>query len=163
VRDRRIESMTFGEEFELDRQSMQRVKVGHYGQFSVRLEVDDFDALPDLHYQLAGLEWQSLGNPRFDIDEREAVENRLRQDALAAARDRARVLAEAGGMVLGPAWGIIHQPMHDQAGRLPGDVAAPAAPMMRAAEAEGRFALPVEPRPVRFELTVGVVYRLQQR
>jgi uncharacterized protein YggE len=125
----------------------------------VRLEVDDFESLPRLHYRLAGLNWQSLSNPAFRVDDAEAVENRLRQRALTAARERARVLAEAGGMSLGTAWGIIHQPMHDLAGRLPGEVES-TSPLRLAAEVDGRFALPVEPRPVRFELTVGVVYRL---
>jgi hypothetical protein len=162
IRDRSVESMSFGEQFEFDRQTGERVKTGHYGQFSVRLEVDDFETLPELHYRLAGLQWQSLGNPQFRVDDRDAVENRLRRQALARARERARVLAEAGGMSLGPAWGIIHEPMHDLAGRLPGDTAGPPVQMARMAEADGRFALAIEPRPVRFELTVGAVFRLSE-
>lgn len=162
IRDRSVESMSFGEQFEFDRQTGERVRSGHYGRFSVRLEIDDFETLPALHYRLAGLQWQSLGNPRFRVDDREAVENRLRQRALAKARDRAGVLAEAGGMALGPVWGIIHEPMHELAGRLPGDVAGRApAPGLRMAEADGRFALVIEPRPVRFEVTVGAVFRLE--
>jgi hypothetical protein len=34
--------------------------------------------------------------------------------------------------------------------------------MARMAEADGRFALAIEPRPVRFELTVGAVFRLSE-
>jgi hypothetical protein len=163
VRDRRIESMSFGEEIEFDRDQGRQVTVGHFGRFSVRIEVDDFDALPDLHYRLAGLQWRSLSNPAFRVDDRDAVENRLRQRALAAARDRARVLAEAGSTSLGSLWGVIHEPMHELAGRLPGDRHGPSAPLARAAEGDGRFAWSVQPRPVTFEATVGVVYRLATR
>lgn len=162
VRDRSIESTTFGEQFEFDRQRGERVKSGHYGQFSVHLEIDDFQTLPELHYRLAGLQWRSLGNPRFRVEDPDVVENRLRRRALARARDRAGVLAEAGGMALGPTWGIIHEPMHDLAGRLPGDVPGSRALGVGAAEADRRFAMAVEPRPVRFEVTVGAVFRLQE-
>jgi len=161
VRDRRVESMTFGEETEFDRDQGRQVVVGHFGRFSVRVEVDDFEALPDLHYRLAGLQWRSLGNPDFRIDDRDAVENRLRQRALAAARERARVLAEAGDASLGSLWGIIHAPMHELAGRLSDDRSGASASFARAAEGEGRFAWSMEPRPVTFEVTVGVVYGLQ--
>jgi hypothetical protein len=162
VRDRSLESMTFGQEYEFDRRMGERVKAGHYGHFSVRLEVDDFELLPELHYRLAGLQWQSLGNPQFRVDDPEAVEDRLRRRALESARERARVLAEAGGMALGPAWGIIHEPMHHLAGHSSSGIAGAPSPMTRAAVADEGFALAVEPRPVRFEVTVGAVFRLER-
>lgn len=160
VRDRRVESMEFGEEFDYDRDQMKRVMIGHYGQFTVRLEVDDFEMLPQLHYRLAGLQWQSLSNPQFLVDDREAVETRLRARAIAKARERARSMAEAGGSVIGELWGIIHEPMHDLAGRLPGDVGGIPSPRIALTESADRFALAMEPRSVRFEVTVGTVFRL---
>ncbi|MGK7296425.1 MAG: SIMPL domain-containing protein [Candidatus Wenzhouxiangella sp. M2_3B_020] len=162
IREQRVESMRFGEEFEFDRQRGERTKVGHFGEFTVRLEVDDFDKLPDLHYRLAGLQWRSLANPQFRVDDREAAENRLREQALVKARERARSLAEAGGASLGALWGVIHQPMHDLAGRLleSGSARGPAV-SLAAAEGQQRFALAMEPRPIRFEVTVGVVYRIR--
>jgi len=160
IRERRVESMEFGEEFDYDRDQMKRVMIGHYGQFTVRLEVDDFEMLPQLHYRLAGLQWQSLSNPRFMVDDREAVETRLRERAIIKARERARTLAEAGGSVIGKLWGIIHQPMHDLAGRLPDDFGGIPSPRLAVSESSDRFALAMEPRPVRFEVTVGTVFRL---
>lgn len=162
IRDRRVESMEFGEEFEYDRHSGQRVQVGHFGAFSVRLEVDDFDRLPTLHYRLAGLQWRSLDNPQFRVDDPQAVENRLRQQAMVQARDRARSLAEAGGAGLAGLWGVIHQPMHDLAGRLMEDASGMSPLRVAVGEADGRFAMSVEPRPIRFEVTVGVVYGIRE-
>ncbi|MFO7762638.1 MAG: SIMPL domain-containing protein [Wenzhouxiangellaceae bacterium] len=163
LRDHRLESMQFGEEYEFDRERQKRLRVGHFGAFSFRLEVDDLDALGKLHYQLAGLEWNSLGNPAFKVSDEAAVQDLARQRALEKAGERARVLAEAQGARLGAVWGIIFEPMHDLAGRSPGvfggNRASPAE--MRMSMAESEFALPVEPRPVRFEATVGVVYTLE--
>lgn len=161
IRDRRVESIDFGEEFDYDREQMKRVSIGFYGQFSVRLEVDDFEKLPQLHYRLAGLQWQSLSNPRFMVDDREAVETRLRERAIVKARERAVSLAAAGGSVIGGLWGIIYEPMHDLAGRLPGDVSGMPSPRLELNESADRFALEMEPRPVRFEVTVGAVFRLE--
>ena len=163
LRDHRLESMQFGEQYEYDRNRQQRVRVGFSGTFSFRLEVDDFDALGKLHYQLAGLEWQSLGNPAFKVADDQAVQTLARQRALEKAGERARSLAEAQGARLGKVWGIIYEPMHDLAGRSPGVIGdaqvRPSAIRMSMAESE--FELPVEPRPVRYEATVGVVYTLE--
>jgi len=163
LRDHRLESMQFGEQYDFDRSQQKRVRVGFFGTFSFRLEVDDFERLGKLHYQLAGLEWNSLGNPAFKVADDEAVQNLARQRALEKARERARALAETQGGRLGKVWGIIYEPMHDLAGRSPGVVggaqAQPSSIRMSMAEAE--FELPMEPRPVRYEATVGVVYTLE--
>ena len=52
--------------------------------------------------------------------------------------------------------------MHDLAGRLL-ESASGRGPTMDLAAAEGRqrFPLAMEPRPIRFEVTVGVVYRIR--
>lgn len=162
LRDQRLESAQFGEEFEFDSEQRRRVPVGFYGAFSFRLEVDDFDALAKLHYQLAGLEWASLDNPRFEVDDDEAVQRVARQRALEKAGERARALAEAQGARLGAVWGILYEPMHDLAGRSPGVIGGDtmAGPSLRMSADGSEFSLPVEPRPVRFEATVGVVYTL---
>ncbi|MEX2497501.1 MAG: hypothetical protein WD397_01340 [Wenzhouxiangellaceae bacterium] len=57
----------------------------------------------------------------------------------------------------------IYEPMHDLAGRSPGVIGGNEIrpPAIRMSMAEAEFALPVEPRPVRFEATVGVVYSLE--
>lgn len=162
IRDQRLEAMQFGEEYEFDREQQKQVRTGYYGSFEFRLEVNDFETLPELHFALAGLEWNSLGNPRFEVADPEAHENTVRLRALEKAGQRAADLARAQGARLGPVWGIIHEPMHDLAGRSPGvigDDRGPA-PRLSVSMAEGRFALPMEPRPVRFETRVGVVYRL---
>lgn len=163
LRDHRLESMQFGEEYEFDRNQQKRVRTGFFGTFSFRLEVDDFERLGQLHYQLAGLEWNSLGNPAFKVADDEAVQNLARQRALAKAGERARTLAEAQGARLGKVWGIIYEPMHDLAGRSPGVIGGAEArsPAIRMSMAESEFELPVEPRPVRYEATVGVVYELE--
>lgn len=161
--DWRLESLRFGEHWEYQRPEMQRRRAGFFGEFSVALKITDFETLPRLHYALAGLEWQSLGNPRFEVAEPEAAEAAVRGEAMEQATERARELAEAGGARLGRLWGVINEPMHD----LAGDGAFgsnPAGPwMQRAGSAmnEGAFALPMEPRPVRFEARVGVVYTLE--
>ncbi|MDT8448629.1 MAG: SIMPL domain-containing protein [Wenzhouxiangellaceae bacterium] len=159
VRAGRIESMEFGEHFDYDRERMKQVPAGWFGAFTYRIEVDDFDFLPRLHYALAGLEWDSLDNPRFEVDDREAAEREARQRALEKASGQARALAAAQGAELGAVWGIIYEPMHDLAGRLVDSVSVQAE--FRSGRAEDRFAMPVEPRPVRFEARVGVVYTLQ--
>jgi len=163
LRDHRLESMQFGEEYEFDRNQQKRVRTGFFGTFSFRLEVDDFERLGKLHYQLAGLEWNSLGNPSFQVADDEAVQNLARQRALEKAGERARALAEAQGAKLGKVWGIIYEPMHDLAGRSPGVIggAEMRPPAIRMSMAESEFELPVEPRPVRYEATVGVVYTLE--
>jgi len=163
LRDHRLESMQFGEEYDFDRVQQKRVKVGHFGAFSFRLEVDDFETLPKLHFQLAGLEWNSLGNPIFRVADEESVKDIARQRALENAGKRAAALAQASGARLGSIWGIIYEPMHDLAGRSPGVVGGDrmSPPAIRMSMADSEFALPVDPRPVRFEATVGVVYRLQ--
>lgn len=163
LRDHRMESIQFGEEYDFDRNQQKRVRVGFFGAFSFRLEIDDFETLGKLHYQLAGLEWNSLGNPVFQVADDEAVQDLARQRALEKAGERARALAEAQGARLGRVWGIIHEPMHDLAGRSPGVVggAESGSPMIRMSMAESEFELPLEPRPVRFEATVGVVYALE--
>lgn len=161
VRDQRLESTQFGEEFEFDPEQRRRLPVGFYGAFSYRLEVDDFDALPKLHYQLAGLEWASLDDPRFEVDDDEAVQRVARLRALAKAGDRARALAEAQGARLGPVWGILYEPMHDLAGRSPGVIGGNARGLDRVRVTGSTFSLPLEPHPVRFEATVGVVFMLE--
>ncbi|MDT8410249.1 MAG: SIMPL domain-containing protein [Wenzhouxiangellaceae bacterium] len=163
LRDHRLESMQFGEEYDFDPVQQKRVKIGHFGAFSFRLEVDDFEALGKLHFQLAGLEWNSLGNPTFRVADEESVKDIARQRALENAGKRAAALAQASGARLGSIWGIIYEPMHDLAGRSPGVVGGDrvSPPAMRMSMADSEFALPVDPRPVRFEATVGVVYRLQ--
>jgi len=163
LRDHRLESMQFGEEYEFDRNQQKRVRTGFFGTFSFRLEVDDFERLGKLHYQLAGLEWNSLGNPAFKVIDDEAVQNLARQRALEKAGERARALARAQGVRLGRVWGIIYEPMHDLAGRSPGVIGTAEArgPAIRMSMAESEFELPVEPRPVRYEATVGVVYALE--
>lgn len=163
LRDHRLESIQFGEEFEFDRNEQKRVRTGYFGRFSFRLEVDDFETLGKLHYQLAGLEWNSLGNPAFKVDDDEAVQDLARQRALEKAGGRARALAEAQGARLGPVWGIIYEPMHDLAGRSPGVIGGNGMqpPPIRMSMAESEFELPMEPRPVRYEATVGVVYTLE--
>ncbi|HMB38496.1 MAG TPA: SIMPL domain-containing protein [Wenzhouxiangellaceae bacterium] len=165
LRDHRLESMQFGEEYEFDRNQQKRVRTGFFGTFSFRLEVDDFERLGKLHYQLAGLEWNSLGNPAFKVADDEAVRNLARQRALEKAGERARALAEAQGARLGPVWGIIYEPMHDLAGRSPGVTGGGEMrpPAIRMSMAESEFELPVEPRPLRYEATVGVVYSLDRR
>ncbi len=161
IRDRRVESLTFGEARDYDPRQQRQVRTGFYGRFSVVLEVDELEGLSDLHHALAGLEWESLGNPEFRVDDPDALEQRARERALEAARDRARSLAEAAGASLGPVWGVIHEPMHELAGRFSGAVSAPT--MSRAAleAADSGFALPLEPMPVRVEARVGVVYSLR--
>lgn len=163
LRDQRLESMQFGEEYDFDREQQKRVRVGYFGAFSFRLEVNDFEALGKLHFQLAGLEWASLGNPVFNVADDEAVQSRARQRALEKAGERARVLAEAQGARLGRVWGIIYEPMHDLAGRSPGVIGGDgvSSSTIRLSTAESEFALPAQPRPVRFEATVGVVYTLE--
>lgn len=163
LRDHRLESMQFGEEYEFDRNQQKRVRTGFFGTFSFRLEVDDFETLGKLHYQLAGLEWNSLGNPSFKVAGDEAVQDLARQRALEKAGKQARALAEAQGARLGKVWGIIYEPMHDLAGRSPGVIGGGEArpPAIRMSMAESEFGLPVEPRPVRYEATVGVVYALE--
>lgn len=161
IRSRRVESLTFGEATEYDPRQQRQVPVGYFGRFGVLLEIDDFDALPALHYALAGLEWESLGNPEFGVDEPERYAERVRARALAAARDRAGSMAEAAGASLGPVWGIIHEPMHDRAGRFVEDGGPMAMARSMADAPEAAFAMPLEPRPVRFEARVGVVYRLE--
>ncbi|MFN2332998.1 MAG: SIMPL domain-containing protein [Wenzhouxiangellaceae bacterium] len=162
LRDHRLESMQFGEQYDFDRQQQKRVTVGHFGAFSFRLEVDDFEVLPKLHFQLAGLEWNSLGNPTFRVADEESVKDIARQRALENAGRRAEALAQAQGARLGSIWGIIYEPMHDLAGRSPGVVGGDRGSLseMRMSMADSEFALPVDARPVRFEATVGVVYRL---
>lgn len=161
IRNQRLETIQFGGEFEFDRQQQKQVQVGYFGSFTFRLEIDDFDALPKLHYALAGLEWNSLGNPRFEVADPEAAERAVRERALNKAASRAAELARVQGTALGAIWGIIYEPMHDLAGRSPGIVGdqRTAAPVIRAS-AGTEFALPMEPRPVRFEARVGVVFRL---
>ena len=163
LRDHRLESMQFGEEYDFDRNQQKRVRVGFFGMFSFRLEVDDFDKLGKLHYQLAGLEWHSLGNPAFKVADDEAVQNRARRRALEKAGEQARALAEAQGARLGQVWGIIYEPMHDLAGRSPGVIGGSRVqpPAIGLSVAKSEFALPIEPRPVRYEATVGVVYVLE--
>lgn len=159
--DRRVESLTFGEELEYDPREQRQVRRGFFGRFSVRLEVDDFDRLAELHHALAGLEWESLGNPDFRVDDPVSIEQRARRRALEAARERARNLAEAAGAKLGAVWGIAHEPMHERAGRfVDSDPRIMVSATSRETSKE-RFALPVEPVPVRFEARVGVVYRLE--
>jgi len=162
LRDQRLETMRFGEEFEFDRQRQKQVQVGYFGSFAFRLEVDDLASLPKLHYALAGLELRSLGNPRFEVADPEAAERAVRKRALEKAARRAAELARAQGAQLGAVWGIIHEPMHDLAGRSPGVIAGQAMrpPVIRLGAAESTFALPLEPRPVRFEARVGVVFRI---
>lgn len=163
LRDSRLESMQFGEEYDYDRNQQKRVRVGYFGMFSFRLEISDFEMLGRLHYRLAGLEWNSLGNPTFQVADEEAVQDAARRHALEKASARARALAAAQGARLGEVWGIIYEPMHDLAGRSPGVFGGSGmqSPAIRMSMAESEFALPLEPRPVRFEATVGVVYRLE--
>jgi uncharacterized protein YggE len=161
IRDRRVESLTFGEAREYDPREQRQVRQGFFGRFSVRLEVDDLDRLAELHHALAGLEWESLSNPEFRLDDPEIVEQRARRRALEAARERARNLAAAAGTKLGPVWGIIHESMHERAGRFVDSDGVIAVSAASREAADSRFALPVEPVPVRFEARVGVVYRLE--
>gem|GEM_PF-2575905 len=161
VDERRLTAMQFGAESEYDPQRRQQVQVGFYGQFSVELKVRDFEKLPELHYRLAGLEWHSLANPQFEVDNREGALNVVRRQALDHATARARELAESGGSRLGAIWGIIHDPMHDRAGRFRDASVVHINAGFRAERADQQFALPLEPRPVRFEARVGVVYRLE--
>jgi len=161
--DWRLEALRFGEHWEYQRPEIRTDSAGFFGEFSVALKVTDFEALPKLHYALAGLEWQSLGNPRFEVAEPELAEAAVRRQALEQAAERARDLAEAGGVRLGRLWGVINEPMHDLAGggAFRSNPAGPVTMRVGAARSEGTFALPMEPRPVRFEVRVGVVFTLE--
>lgn len=163
LRDQHVQSLEFGESFNFDHQQQRRVRSGFYGSFSVQLEVDDFAALKPLHYQLAGLAWDSLSNPRFEVDNREQAEQRVREGALEKAVKQAQALADHQGAELGSIWGIIYEPMHDLAGRSPGvfaDSMMHLSALGMPAE-ESQFALSIEPRPVVLQAQVGVVYALQ--
>lgn len=161
LRDTNLEALRFGREYEYDRQQQKRVEAGFFGQFSFLVEVSDFDRLSKLHYQLAAMDWNRLGEPEFKVADTDAAANAARQKALARATAQARALAEAGGSALGEAWGIIFEPMHELAGRSPGVTATEMRRVsVGVATAEAEFAIPMMPRPVEFEARVGVVYRL---
>ncbi len=157
--DRRVESIEFGEEWDYDQTRRQRVRVGFFGQFSVNIKVTGFEQLPGLFYSLAGLEWNSLRRPRFEVEDRQSAEDAVRQLALERAIQRAGQLASASGARLGSIWGIIHEPMHERAGQFESEPLG----QIRIATGfgEDQFALPMAPRPVRFEARAGVVYRLE--
>jgi len=162
LKSHQVNSLLFGEELDYDGERHRRVSVGFFGSFDVELEVHDFDELKTLHYELAGLEWDQLSSPRFAVEDHERFERIVRSRALEKANEKARELAKVQGATLGSIWGILHEPLHDLAGRSPGVVDQAnirmQPPAMSISFAE--FALPVEPRPIVFEARVGVVFEL---
>jgi len=162
LRATRLESLQFGREYEYDRQQQKRVEAGYFGQFGFRIEVSDLERVSKLHFELAATDWNSLGEPRFEVADTDAARDAAREKALARATAQARALARAQGGRLGEAWGIIFEPMHELAGRMAG---APAGQMQRfsagVGAADAEFAIPMAPRPVEFEARVGVVFRLE--
>lgn len=162
LRDTRLEALNFGREYEYNRQRQKRVEVGFFGRFSFWIEVSDFGRLSELHYELAAMDWNSLGEPEFKMAGTDAARDAARAKALARATAQARALAEAGGSALGDVWGIIFEPMRELADRSPG---VSATQMQRVSLSAGfretEFAIPVASRPVEFEARVGVVYTLQ--
>jgi len=158
----KLESLRFGREYEYDRERQERVEAGFFGQFRFRIEIRDFERLAKLHYELAGMEWNSLGEPRFEVADTDKAHDAAREKALARATAQARALARAQGGRLGVPWGIIFEPMHELAGRSPGTTGGQMQRLsVASSRAEAEFAVPMAPRPVEFEATVGVVYRLE--
>jgi len=162
LRDTKLESLRFGREYEYDRQQQKRVEAGFFGQFGFRIEVSDFERLPKLHFELAAMDWNSLGEPRFQVSDTDAAHDAARKKALERATAQARGLAQFQGGRLGQPWGIIFEPMHELAGRMAG---AEDGRMQRYSMGVGaadlEFAIPMAPRPVEFEARVGVVFRLE--
>lgn len=165
IREQRIIRLSFGENWEYDRERQQQVLAGYHGSFDFEVQVADFDRLNALQHRLAALEFQSLQGPRFDLtpESRALLERRAREQAVRAATQRAEQLAATQGAELGSIWGIIHQPMHELAGTVPGGASAAsevAYASLDASRRDGEFAMAFEPQPIRFRSSAGVVYRL---
>lgn len=162
LRDTKLESLRFGREYEYDPQQQKRVEAGFFGQFAFRIEISDFERLAKLHYELAAMDWNSLGEPGFEVADTEAAREAAREKALKQATGQARALARAQGSRLGEPWGIIFEPMHELAGRMAGSSPGE---MQRyslgVGAADAEFAIPMTPGPVEFEARVGVVFRLE--
>lgn len=162
LRDTKLESLRFGRDYEYDREQQKRVEAGFFGQFAFRIEISDFERLSRLHFELASMEWNSLGEPRFEVSDTDSARDAAREKALERATAQARGLAQAQGGRLGQPWGIIFEPMHELAGRMGG---AEGGQMERyslgVGAADAEFAIPMTPRPVEFEARVGVVFRLE--
>ena len=161
LRDTKLESLRFGREYEYDRQQQKNVEAGFFGQFAFRIEISDLDRLSRLHFELAAMDWNSLGEPRFEVSDTESARDAAREKALERATAQARGLARAQGGRLGQPWGIIFEPMHELAGRMGGPEGGQMQRYsMGVATADAEFAIPMAPRPVEFEARVGVVFRL---
>ncbi|MDX1625536.1 MAG: SIMPL domain-containing protein [Wenzhouxiangellaceae bacterium] len=158
-----LEQLSVSRVTEYDPESRRQVEAGFAGRFGLSVRVVDLGRLSALYHELAGLDPQNLDMPRFEVDDPEAALQAARDRALGNARAKAEAIASTQGAVLGPVWGLLVDPLHHLAGRVTEDVGGGMERMalsMRADSAPpGDIA--IEPRPVRFQATVGVVYRLE--
>lgn len=115
-----------------------------------------------MFYDLAALNASGLGTPSYHISDESTIHDRVRSLALENARRNAEVLANSQGAELGPIWGIVFVPMHAHAGRFSTGVQREFAGTTSTTGVGMRqLPIPLEPEPVPYTATVGVVYRIE--
>jgi len=134
---------------------------GYRAEQTLVLQVDDLKQLNSVYYRLAALNTAGLDTPTFHVADESAVRDRARKRALDKARGNARMLASSQGAGLGQIWGVVYRSMHATAGRFSTGIRRPDDVVVSANMRRSRgLAIPLEPQPITYTATVGVVYRL---
>lgn len=101
IAERKIQLLNLRLEEEWDYRNNERVRKGFIARRDVKVTMEDLDLAPDLVAVIVQQGANELNGIQYDLQNREAVENEALQAAVARAREKAQLMAEALGADLG--------------------------------------------------------------
>ena len=153
---------------ERNRQTGEVTFDGYAGHSRVSVLIHDLDRAEEIYYALSGLDIARLDRMEPGIEDYEALEENARKAALSEARRVAESLATERNARLGPVWGIVYDPLHQEAGRFERTGhhlrlihrRSRALSDLSASMVDTEFTLPTHFAEIRVVSRVGVVYEL---
>ena len=101
IADRKIQLLNLRLDEEWDYRNNQRIRKGFIARRDVKVTMEDLDLAPDLVAVIVQQGANELNGIQYDLQNREAVENEALQAAVARAREKAQLMAEALGANFG--------------------------------------------------------------
>lgn len=145
--------MEFGENWEYRNNS--RVMEGYFASTAVSFKIDDFSKYSDIWMGLARISDVSIDGVSYDISKRIEYQNKTRQQALLAAREKAAAMAETLGARIGEPLVIEEQVSSESSWR--DNRAGNLFSHVESVEEEG---LPIAPGRIPIRIRVKAAFRL---
>ncbi len=112
IAERKIQLLTLRLDEEWDYRNNQRVRKGFIARRDVKVTIEDLDLVPGLVAEVVQQGANELGGIRYGLQNREAVEDEALRAAVARARRKAQLMAEALGARLGGVVRIAESGVH---------------------------------------------------